>query len=91
MTKNTGLDNPKRSVTDEQPGTPGGQAARKKILLVDDHPIFRHGVTEIFDRQPGLIVCGYADSAPGALEQMRRLKPDLAVIDIALRGTNGSS
>jgi DNA-binding NarL/FixJ family response regulator len=38
---------------------------------------------------PGLFVCGHADSAPSALEQMRRLKPDLAVIDISLRGTNG--
>jgi DNA-binding NarL/FixJ family response regulator len=57
---------------------------------VDAHPIFRHGLTELLDRQPGLFVCGHADSAPGALEQMRRLKPDLAVIDISLRGTNGT-
>lgn len=76
-------------VTTEQPGTPADPAARKRILLVDDHPIFRHGLTALLDRQPGLFVCGQADSAPGALEQMRRLKPDLAVIDISLRGTNG--
>jgi DNA-binding NarL/FixJ family response regulator len=58
-------------------------------LLVDDHPIFRHGLTQLLDRQPGLTVCGHADSAPDALEQMRRLKPDLVILDITLRGTNG--
>lgn len=36
-----------------------------------------------------MIVCGHGDSAPGALEQIRRLEPDLAVIDITLPGTNG--
>jgi DNA-binding NarL/FixJ family response regulator len=36
-----------------------------------------------------LAVCGEADSAPAALEAMRRLKPDLAMLDISLQGTNG--
>jgi DNA-binding NarL/FixJ family response regulator len=65
------------------------RAAKKKILLVDDHPIFRHGLTELLNRQVDLVVCGHADSAPGALEQMRNLKPDLAILDITLQGTNG--
>jgi DNA-binding NarL/FixJ family response regulator len=73
----------------EEAATPTSQAAKKKILLVDDHPIFRHGLTELLDRQVDLVVCGHADSAPGALEQMRNLKPDLAILDITLRGTNG--
>jgi DNA-binding NarL/FixJ family response regulator len=63
--------------------------AKRKILLVDDHPIFRHGLAELLDAQTDLTVCGHADSAPGALEQMRQLKPDLAILDITLRGTNG--
>jgi DNA-binding NarL/FixJ family response regulator len=79
------------SVTTEQPVTPGDPTAKRTVLLVDDHPIFRHGLTELLDRQPGLVVCGHADSAPGALEQMRRLKPDVALIDISLRGQTGSS
>src|SRR5580693_10807124 len=73
----------------EEAATPTSQVAKKKILLVDDHPIFRHGLTELLDRQVDLVVCGHADSAPTALEQMRRLKPDLAILDITLRGTNG--
>jgi len=74
---------------EEQPDIQADQALKTKVLLVDDHPIFRHGLTELLDWQPDLIVCGHADSASAALEQMRRLKPDLAVIDITLRGTNG--
>jgi DNA-binding NarL/FixJ family response regulator len=77
------------SITGEPPSLGSDQPIKKKILLVDDHPIFRHGLTELLNRQPGLIVCGQADSAPDALEQMRRLKPDLAILDISLRGTNG--
>src|SRR5258707_460728 len=72
-----------------QPANQSDQPAKKKILLVDDHPIFRHGLTELLDRQVDLVVCGHADSAPTALDQMRRLKPDLAILDITLRGTNG--
>lgn len=86
--KSTALDDP-ISAPDGQAGTPSDYAPKKKLLLVDDHPIFRHGLTALLERQPGLIVCGHADSAPGALEQMRRQRPDLAVIDISLQGTNG--
>jgi DNA-binding NarL/FixJ family response regulator len=68
---------------------PPDQVGKKRILLVDDHPIFRHGLSQLIDRQPGLLVCGHADSASDALEQMRRLRPDLAILDITLRGTNG--
>ena len=89
MTKNSGLEDTTRSGAAERSEIDSDPVAKKKILLVDDHPIFRHGLTELLDRQPDLIVCGHADSAPVALEQMRRLEPDLAVIDITLRGTNG--
>jgi len=75
--------------TEENKGTRNAEPAKKKILLVDDHPIFRHGLAELLDTQTDLTVCGHADSAPSALEQMRRLQPDLAILDITLRGTNG--
>lgn len=89
MTESTEHDNPSAPDGNQDPSTAINQTAKKKILLVDDHPIFRHGLTELLDRQVDLIVCGHADSAPTALEQMRRLKPDLAILDITLRGTNG--
>src|ERR1700751_1555946 len=47
----------------EEATAPIGQVAKKKILLVDDHPIFRNGLTEPLDRQVELVACGHADSA----------------------------
>lgn len=60
-----------------------------RILVVDDHPLIRSGLAELLSQQPGFEVCGQADSAPLALEQMRKYQPDLAIIDISLKGTNG--
>jgi DNA-binding NarL/FixJ family response regulator len=61
----------------------------KRILIVDDHPVVVRGLEDLICKEADLTVCGYADSAPAALEQMRTLNPDLALIDISLRGTNG--
>ena len=59
------------------------------MLLVDDHPVVRHGLSQMILREADLAVCGEAGNAPAALEDMRRLAPDLAVLDISLQGTNG--
>jgi DNA-binding NarL/FixJ family response regulator len=59
----------------------------KRILIVDDHPVFRSELQELISHQPHWTVCGQADSAPLALEQMRLLKPDLAVVDVSLGET----
>ncbi len=74
--------------TTEASGT-ASDVQKKQILVVDDHPIFRHGLADLIHNQPDLFVCGHADSAPTALDQMRRLKPDMAILDVSLRGTNG--
>ena len=62
---------------------------KKRVLIVDDHPIFRFGLAGLITEQSQLEVCGHADSAPAALDAMRRLKPDLVLLDLSLRGTNG--
>jgi DNA-binding NarL/FixJ family response regulator len=66
-----------------------GNERKKRVLIVDDHPIFRIGLAGLISEQSQLEVCGHADSAPLALDSMRRLKPDLALVDLSLRGTNG--
>ena len=73
----------------EPPTVPTAARAQKRILIVDDHPVFRHGIAALITAEKNLAVCGEADSAPAALEAMRRLKPDLAMLDISLQGTNG--
>ena len=69
--------------------TPPAKPSAKRILVVDDHPVFRIGLADLVSQQPDLAVCGHADAAPIALERMRTLKPDLAIVDISLGGTNG--
>jgi DNA-binding NarL/FixJ family response regulator len=53
----------------------------KRILIVDDCALFRSELQELISHQPDLTVCGQADSAPLALEQMRLLNPDLAIVE----------
>jgi DNA-binding NarL/FixJ family response regulator len=61
----------------------------KRILLVDDHPIMRHGLAQLIQMEPGLEVCGQAGSAMDGLDAIQKLKPDVAVIDLTLPDKNG--
>ena len=61
----------------------------RRIVLVDDHPITRQGVTALINQQPDLEVCGEADNAIRALEVLKEQKPDLAIIDISLKSISG--
>ena len=62
---------------------------KNRVLVVDDHPVFRHGISALINAEEDLIVCGEAASSPSALDAMRKLKPDIALLDISLPGTNG--
>jgi DNA-binding NarL/FixJ family response regulator len=63
--------------------------ARKKIFIVDDHPMMREGIAQLIAHESDLMVCGEADDATAALDQIEKLKPDLALVDITLRSTSG--
>ena len=63
--------------------------ARKKILLVEDHPIFRLGLGELINQEADLEVCGGAESVPAALRAIEALQPDLVVADITLQDSDG--
>jgi DNA-binding NarL/FixJ family response regulator len=62
---------------------------RRRILVVDDHPITRHGLTQLISHEPDLVVCGEADSASRALAAIESLKPDLVLADISMPGKSG--
>jgi DNA-binding NarL/FixJ family response regulator len=64
-------------------------ADKRRVLIIDDHPVFRHGISAMINAEPDLVVCGEAGSAPTALDAMRRLDPHIALVDISLPGTNG--
>jgi DNA-binding NarL/FixJ family response regulator len=60
-----------------------------RILLVDDHPAVREGLAESINRESDMMVCGQAEDQRGALAAMESTKPDLAVIDLALKNSSG--
>jgi DNA-binding NarL/FixJ family response regulator len=62
---------------------------RKRILVVDDHPLMREGLVQWIQAAPGLEVCGQAESTAQALSLVAKLKPDLVLTDISLAGGNG--
>ena len=64
-------------------------AGRVRILIVDDHPIFRHGLRDLIEEEPDLAVCAEAGDAGEALQLVRTAKPDVAVVDLSLKGGHG--
>lgn len=61
----------------------------KKILIVDDHPVVRKGLTGIIEDEEGLVVCGAAGSVQEALAAVENIPPDLILSDLGLPGRNG--
>jgi len=62
---------------------------RKRILIVDDHPMMREGLAQLIDHETDLSAAFQANSAAQALEAIASQKPDLALIDISLPDKNG--
>lgn len=60
-----------------------------RILLADDHDLMRRGIRDLVETDPELQVCGEASNGREALELARRLKPDVAVLDLAMPELNG--
>jgi len=60
-----------------------------RVLLVDDHPIVRERLAEIISREPDLVVCAEAEDRHGAIKAAETSKPELAVIDLALKNSSG--
>jgi DNA-binding NarL/FixJ family response regulator len=69
----------------------GGElnAKRRKIFVVDDHPLVREWLTNLINQQPDLVVCGEAESAASGKEGILAQKPDAAVVDISLKDSSG--
>jgi DNA-binding NarL/FixJ family response regulator len=60
-----------------------------RILLVDDHSLFRKGIGALLARQPGLHVVGEAENGFEALERVRELVPDVILMDLMMPKCNG--
>jgi DNA-binding NarL/FixJ family response regulator len=68
---------------------PQSSGAKKRIAVVDDHPIVRQGLALLINREPDLEVCGEAEEATSALHVIASARPDLLIVDISLTGPDG--
>jgi DNA-binding NarL/FixJ family response regulator len=62
---------------------------KRRIFIVDDHPLVREGLTNLINGQSDLIVCGEAEDSAGAIAGIAKDRPDIALIDISLKNESG--
>jgi DNA-binding NarL/FixJ family response regulator len=62
---------------------------RRRVLIVDDHPIVRHGLKTMIDAEPDLMVCGEAQSDREARAALRAVDPDVMIVDVSLAQGDG--
>lgn len=60
-----------------------------RLLLADDHELVRCGLQALIETRPAWKVCGVAGTGPQALEEAKRLKPDIVIVDMKLPGWDG--
>lgn len=62
---------------------------RSRIILVEDHPLSRIGLSQLINQEPDLLVCGHAGDLAESNSLIERTRPDLAIVDISLPGGSG--
>ena len=72
-----------------RPGQAGRPGDTTTILLVDDHALFRVGVRNILEREPGFDIVGEADDTRGAFDLSVQLSPDIILMDLSLPAPGG--
>lgn len=73
----------------KETSTPDKSTNPTRIVLVDDHSIFREGLAELLNREPDLQVCGEAEDRHQAFEVIKTARPNLAVVDLMLKNSHG--
>lgn len=62
---------------------------KKKVLIVDDHPVVRQGLAAFINGEDDFIVCGDSEDAEGAIRLINEREPDIIIADLSLKGTGG--
>jgi DNA-binding NarL/FixJ family response regulator len=62
---------------------------KERVVIVDDHPLFRERLSELINYELDMEVCGEAEDAQQAMELIRNTSPNLAIVDITLKGSSG--
>jgi DNA-binding NarL/FixJ family response regulator len=58
-------------------------------MIVDDHPMMRAGLAQLIVKQPGMEVCAEAGSPTEAMDMIAKIRPDLILVDISMKGASG--
>lgn len=72
------------------PASAPSEPAKRRILLVDDHPMTREGLTAVINREADIEVCAAAGSPAEAMGALERMKPDLIIADLTMPGRSGT-
>lgn len=62
---------------------------RRSLVVIDDHPLYRHGIIDLIRQELRMELEGEAGSFEEACDLLSRVKPDLVIVDISLQGKNG--
>ena len=62
---------------------------KARVVVVDDHPLFRERLCQLINTEPDMEICGEADNAQEAIQIIRETSPNLALIDITLKTSSG--
>ncbi len=65
------------------------ERAKRRILIIDDHPLVRRGLTALINAEPDLIVCAEAANSRDGLSAVAAAQPDLAIVDLSLGDGDG--
>jgi len=71
------------------PAKKKNEPAKKRLLIVDDHPMMRQGLAQLINNEPDLAVCWEADNAGQAIDVASQSQPDLVLADISLPDKSG--
>lgn len=61
----------------------------RKLIIVDDHPIMREGLAQLLAQEEDLYIAGQFEEASRAFDAIAQLKPDIALVDLSLKGSSG--
>ena len=64
-------------------------SAKARVVIVEDHPMFRERLALLINREDDMMVCGEADNVRDGLLLIQQTKPQIAIVDISLRGSGG--
>src|SRR5205807_7511364 len=62
---------------------------KRRVILVEDHPMFREQLAHLINKEPDMCICGEADNIRDALELLQSASADIVIVDLTLKGPSG--